>query len=212
MRTIKRYSNRKLYDTEEKRYITLDQIAELVQDDVDIRVIDNQNGEDLTTVTMSQILVEQEKRNSGSIPKSFLTDLIQRSSTSLVDYLKRTVTSLNDGTSNILSDAAIDERVDHLVENGEILADEGNKLKADLKGRAQDYKPRLDDFIEKRVHDVLGRLNIASKANIDELNARLETLQTRLEAALEDDGSAPAASSSSASDSSTPQTSDSASS
>lgn len=212
MRTIKRYSNRKLYDTEEKRYITLDQIAELVQDDVDIRVIDNQNGEDLTTVTMSQILVEQEKKSSGSIPKSFLTDLIQRSSTSLVDYLKRTVTSLNDGTGNILSDAAIDERVDHLVENGEILADEGNKLKADLKGRAQDYKTRLDDFIEKRVHDVLGRLNIASKADIDALNARLELLQTRLEAALEDDGSDPAASSSSASDSSTPQTSDSASS
>lgn len=212
MRTIKRYSNRKLYDTEEKRYITLDQIAELVQDNVDIRVIDNQSGEDLTTVTMSQILVEQEKKGRGSIPKSFLTDLIQRSSTSLVDYLKRTVTSLNDGTGAILSDAAIDERVDNLVENGEILADEGNKLKADLKGRAQDYKTRLDDFIEKRVHDVLGRLNIASKADIDALNARLETLQNRLETALEDDGNDPAASSSSASDSSTPQTSDSASS
>lgn len=212
MRTIKRYSNRKLYDTEEKRYITLDQIAELVQDSVDIRVIDNQSGEDLTTVTMSQILVEQEKKSRGSIPKSFLTDLIQRSSSSLVDYLKRTVTHLNDGTGNILSDAAIDERVDSLVQNGEILADEGNKLRADLKGRAKDYKTRLDDFIEKRVHDVLSRLNIASKADIDALNERLGSLQTRLEVALEGDDTDVAAASSNAPDPSAPQTSDSASS
>ena len=79
MRTIKRYSNRKLYDTEEKRYITLDQIAVLVRDGQDIKVIDNQSGEDLTTVTLSQILLEQEKRKETAIPKSFFVGLIQRS-------------------------------------------------------------------------------------------------------------------------------------
>src|SRR6185503_8835262 len=89
MRTIKRYSNRKLYDTEDKRYITLEQIAVLVRENQDIKVVDNQTGEDLTTVTLSQILLEQEKRKETSLPKSFFTNLIQRSTSQVMDFTKK---------------------------------------------------------------------------------------------------------------------------
>src|SRR4051812_36547728 len=63
-KVIKRYSNRKLYDTVESRYVTLDEIAEMVKAGVDVRIIDNRTKEDLTSVTMAQIIFEEEKKTS----------------------------------------------------------------------------------------------------------------------------------------------------
>ena len=77
MRTIKRYSNRKLYDTQNKKYITLNEIAKLVRSGVDLRVLDNETEEDLTNITLSQILHEKERAHKGSLPKSFFTNVLQ---------------------------------------------------------------------------------------------------------------------------------------
>ena len=55
---IKRYSNRKLYDTEQSTYITLDEIQEMVKSGDDIRIIDNKSKEDITNVTLAQIIFE----------------------------------------------------------------------------------------------------------------------------------------------------------
>ncbi|MBI2933909.1 MAG: hypothetical protein HYY16_19870 [Planctomycetes bacterium] len=76
-RIVKRYSNRKLYDTESKKYVTLEEIAALVKDGADIKVLDNATNEDLTNVTLSQILLEKEKQHKNSLPKSFLTGVLQ---------------------------------------------------------------------------------------------------------------------------------------
>ena len=58
---IKRYANRKLYNTQTSRYITLKGIAELIEADQEVRVIDNETGEDITSVALSQILVEPKR-------------------------------------------------------------------------------------------------------------------------------------------------------
>jgi polyhydroxyalkanoate synthesis repressor PhaR len=60
-RIVKRYANRKLYDTRDSRYITLQQIAELVRDGEEVRIIDNRTKEDLTDVTLAQIIYEEQK-------------------------------------------------------------------------------------------------------------------------------------------------------
>lgn len=65
-RIIKRYTNRKLYDTDESRYVTLPEIAEMVKDGQDVRIVDNRSKEDLTSVTLAQIIYEEEKRSSGT--------------------------------------------------------------------------------------------------------------------------------------------------
>jgi polyhydroxyalkanoate synthesis repressor PhaR len=174
MRTIKRYSNRKLYDTEDKRYITLEQIAELVRDGQDIKVIENQTGEDLTTITLSQILLEQEKRKEGKLPKSFFMSLIQRSSNSVADFMRKNVLQHFDST--FLSPEQMNENVDELVRTGELPQEEAKQLKDEIKTRSQTFKQRLDEVIEARVQDVLGTLSIPSKAQIDGLNARIEEL------------------------------------
>jgi len=64
-RLIKRYGNRKLYDVEASRYVTLDGIRALVQNGEDVRVVDNDSGEDLTRVTFAQIIYEAEKKTNG---------------------------------------------------------------------------------------------------------------------------------------------------
>src|SRR6266404_9734188 len=77
IRLIKRYGNRKLYDTLESRYITLEEIARLVRSGSDVKVIDNENGDDLTTITFAQIILEEEKRRSSLLSLGLLRDLIQ---------------------------------------------------------------------------------------------------------------------------------------
>jgi polyhydroxyalkanoate synthesis repressor PhaR len=76
MRTIKRYSNRKLYDTQESHYVTLQQIAELIRGGDEIRVIDKDTQRDLTSATFAQIIFEEEKRGAR-VPPTGLRKIIQ---------------------------------------------------------------------------------------------------------------------------------------
>jgi len=179
-RIIKRYSNRKLYDTEDKRYITLEQIAQLVRDGQDIKVIENQTGEDLTTVTLSQILLEQEKRKEGKLPKTFFMNLIQRSSAGVVDFMRKNVLQYFD-SSFLSDDDSIEVNVDKLVETGELAQDEAKELKDEIRNRTQTFKQRLDELVERRVTDILEKLSIPSKAEIDGLKARIDELTKALE-------------------------------
>src|SRR5512143_4285033 len=61
---IKRYTNRKLYDTVESRYVTLDEIAEMIKAGSEVKIIDNRTKDDLTSVTLAQIIFEEEKKTS----------------------------------------------------------------------------------------------------------------------------------------------------
>lgn len=92
MTIIKRYPNRKLYNTDAKQYITLEGIADLIREGSEIQVIDNATGEDLTALTLTQIILEQEKKQSGFLPNSFLTNLI-RSSEDRLSSLQRNLPS-----------------------------------------------------------------------------------------------------------------------
>jgi len=76
MRTIKRYSNRKLYDTQESHYVTLQQIAGLIRNGDEVRVIDKDTQRDLTSATLAQIIFEEEKRGPR-IPPTGLRKIIQ---------------------------------------------------------------------------------------------------------------------------------------
>lgn len=77
-RLVKRYGNRKLYDVEASRYVTLDAIRALVQAGEDVRVVDNDSGEDLTRVTLAQIIYEAEKKTGdGTLSLPLLRRLVQ---------------------------------------------------------------------------------------------------------------------------------------
>lgn len=75
--TIKKYSNRRLYDSTNKRYVTLDNIASLIREGSEIKVIDSQSGEDISKVILIQVILESEKNKEDILPVSFLHMLIK---------------------------------------------------------------------------------------------------------------------------------------
>ncbi|HEY2745312.1 MAG TPA: polyhydroxyalkanoate synthesis regulator DNA-binding domain-containing protein [Polyangia bacterium] len=75
-RIVKRYANRKLYDTQRSRYVTLEQIADMIRSGEDVKIIDNNSKEDLTAITLTQIIFEEEKKQSF-LPLSALRNIIQ---------------------------------------------------------------------------------------------------------------------------------------
>jgi polyhydroxyalkanoate synthesis repressor PhaR len=75
-RIIKRYANRKLYDTQHSRYVTLEQISEMIRAGDDVKIVDNKSKEDLTSVTLAQIIFEEEKKKSF-MPLGAMRHIIQ---------------------------------------------------------------------------------------------------------------------------------------
>jgi polyhydroxyalkanoate synthesis repressor PhaR len=87
---IKKYANRKLYDTRTSRYVTLNDIAQLVRDGNDVRVVDRDNGTDLTQLTLSQIVLEEEKRGPARIVGAG-GEILHDRGQALLDYVRRTL-------------------------------------------------------------------------------------------------------------------------
>jgi len=74
--TIKKYANRRLYDTESSTYITLDRLAQMVREGREFEVVDAKSGEDITRQVLTQIIVDEESRGSTMLPINFLKQLI----------------------------------------------------------------------------------------------------------------------------------------
>lgn len=73
---IKKYANRRLYDTSRSTYITLDDLCEMIRDKLDFVVQDAKTGEDLTQAVLTQVIVEKESDGENLLPTSFLKQII----------------------------------------------------------------------------------------------------------------------------------------
>jgi polyhydroxyalkanoate synthesis repressor PhaR len=93
---IKRYSNRKLYDTQESRYVTLEEIEEMIRGGREISVVDAASGEDLTSVTLTQIILENERTRRASLPAAFLHQLIKHGE-SWQDFVQKSMRASMEG-------------------------------------------------------------------------------------------------------------------
>ena len=85
---IKKYANRKLYDTRTSSYVTLEGIAGLVRDGHEIKVVDRETGHDLTQVTLSQIVLSEEKRGPGPVSDG---GALHERGQALLDYVRKTL-------------------------------------------------------------------------------------------------------------------------
>jgi polyhydroxyalkanoate synthesis repressor PhaR len=132
MPLIKRYPNRKLYDTEAKKYITLAQIAALVREGKEIRVVDHATEDDLTAVTLTQVILEQERTRGGFLPQQVLAGLIQAGGERL-GTLRSALSSPLELARHV--DEEIDRRLQSLISRGELAAEEGRRLRQGLLGR-----------------------------------------------------------------------------
>jgi polyhydroxyalkanoate synthesis repressor PhaR len=91
IRLIKRYESRKLYDTEESRYVSLDEIATWVRAGQEVKIVDNASSDDVTAQTLTQIILEEGRNGSSKIPTDVLRDLVrfgERALTSGVEHVQ----------------------------------------------------------------------------------------------------------------------------
>jgi len=165
---IKRYANRKLYNTDTSRYITLKGIAELIEAGEDVRVVDNETGEDITSVALSQILVDSE-RESRSVPKTLLSDLIQRSGDALYGALRRGVGDASESLEEI------QRNVRRFIRSRE---EEGGHKISDWIAYAT---PDFDRVIQNAVERVFKLLDLPRRSDIDALNQSLQRVAEAVE-------------------------------
>jgi polyhydroxyalkanoate synthesis repressor PhaR len=179
---IKRYSNRKLYNTETSRYITLKGIAELIEHGDEVRVIDNETGEDITSIALSQILVDSE-RSQRAVPGSVLSDLIQKGGDALYGALKRGVEDASDGIGDL------QRNVRRAIKTRE---DEAQRIREAWGETRSEWRTEWDGMIEGAVERVFKALDLPRRSDIDVLNRNLERVAEALEG-LGRAGAAPAA-------------------
>lgn len=171
MPLIKRYPNRKLYDTEAKRYVTLDDLAAMVRAEKDVRVVDNDSGEDVTSLTLTQIILEQEKKSAGYLPSSLLVNLIRSGSTRF-DHLRKSVQSSMAGVTNMGGLTELTRRrsqefeaqVSSLFEQGKLSLEQAQSML------------KLDGLF----NDVLHSLNVPTQSELHALQQQVELLAERL--------------------------------
>lgn len=84
---IRKYSDRRLYDTSSSRYVKLEDIARMVRDGIDVRVVDASSGKDLTHVILTQIIVEDAREREIALPLQLLTQLVRASDKATHDFL-----------------------------------------------------------------------------------------------------------------------------
>lgn len=178
MPVIKRYPNRKMYDTQAKKYITLDGIAALIRDGEEIQVIDHATGDDLTTLTLTQIIFEQEKKQSGFLPRSVLTGLVQAGGEHL-GTLRRTLSSPLDLIRHV--DEEITGRINALIYRGELGEEEGNNILQKLLAQGRRGRKEETPVNEAYVEQVLMDRGVPSRDDFKRLESQLEQLATKLE-------------------------------
>jgi polyhydroxyalkanoate synthesis repressor PhaR len=88
-RVIKKYPNRRLYDTEESRYITLADVKELVMKQVDFEVIDKKSGEDITRTILLQVISDQEQQGDPMMSEDFLSQIIRAYGSVVPDFVTK---------------------------------------------------------------------------------------------------------------------------
>lgn len=177
MPVIKRYPNRKLYDTQAKQYITLEGVAELIRRGEDVHVVDNASGEDMTALTLTQIIVEQEKKQSGLMSRSVLANIIKTSGEGL-SALQRSLASPLGIWHQI--DEEIKRRVQALIKQGELTEKEGQGLLEKLlaqKFRPPEAKLPTQDDIER----VLVERQVPNRSDLQSLMEKLEALSASLD-------------------------------
>lgn len=152
---IKRYSNRKLYDTERSTYITLDEVKEMVQAGEDIRIIDNTTKEDLTNVTLAQIIFEAEKSHKRLLPLSALRYIIQSGE----DFVQRFQSPVHQFRDEFK------KKTDVIEESGKAIFDATQRSLDEMQKRIDD---RLRDTMDQLTH-------------IPEMRREIEALTTRVE-------------------------------
>ena len=202
-KVIKRYTNRKLYDTVESRYVTLDEIAAMIKEGVEVRIVDNRTKEDLTSVTLAQIIFEEEKKKN-QMPLAVLREIIRHPGESISGFIQKEVSPR---VASIREEA--ESRLDKLLRRDDKAAQEstaqpGQEPTAEAGAEAaasapapgasinpsellkasqrafEEWQRKIDERVKNVVEGLTGNLPALGR-DMQVLTQRLEELEKKLE-------------------------------
>jgi polyhydroxyalkanoate synthesis repressor PhaR len=195
-KVIKRYTNRKLYDTVESRYVTLDEIAAMIKEGVEVRIVDNRTKEDLTSVTLAQIIFEEEKKKN-QMPLAVLREIIRHPGESISGFIQKEVSPR---VASIREEA--EQRLDKLLGREEKHAGEApapeqqneaeqpaaapakaslspaELLKASQRA-FEEWQQKIDERVKNAVEGLTGNLPALGR-DMQSLMQRLEELEKKI--------------------------------
>ena len=188
-RVIKRYSNRKLYDTAGSRYVKLDDIAQLIREGEDIKVVDNdKDGADITAVTLAQIIFEAEKK-CHFMPLGLLRDLVQGSGSAFGDFARGEVSKVQARANEFRESAqatATNWR-DTAQDRADKIKDKLPELKApalvpvrELLASTQAGVDELHRSLDERIHGGVDAMTQGFAAELDDIRSRIANLRVKL--------------------------------
>ncbi len=162
---VKRYANRKLYNTDTSRYITLRGIQELIEEGREVRVIDNETGEDITSVALSQILVDSERSTGRHVPGSVLQELISKGGDALYTALRSRIDDAQEG-------------MDELRRNVRKAMGQSEEQVSDW---VEQSREEVESTVQRTTERVLKALDLPRRSDIEVLNTNLERVAKALE-------------------------------
>ncbi len=171
-RVIKRYSNRKLYDTKSSKYVTLLQIADMVRAGEDVQIIDNRTKEDKTEVTLALIISEELKNSPGGIPLTTLRALIRHDSSPPPSGVH---TGVHPEASAVFA-RGWDALVDFFLDEEAVVGDQTDGQRAAARARFEQWRADLDARVRALPNtDAVTEL----QGQVKRLNERLAELERR---------------------------------
>jgi polyhydroxyalkanoate synthesis repressor PhaR len=174
-KVIKRYTNRKLYDTVESRYVTLDEIAAMIKSGADVQIVDNRTKEDLTSVTLAQIIFEEEKKTSKMSLKTLLA-LIRSGGEKAAQLVEGTQAEFRERVEAVRQ--AAEQRVQTLIHRSQQTSDRAKELVATSQEAVQQFQRRIDERVKAAIDGMSAVTD--QQRELAELSRKLDELERRL--------------------------------
>jgi len=186
-KVIKRYTNRKLYDTVESRYVTLDEIAQMIKGGAEVKIIDNRSKEDLTSVTLAQIIFEEEKKRS-QMPLGVLREIIRHGGEAVAGFYQEKVgNKITAGLEDVKTKTeTLRENLEQRVRGvTQLLRREGEENKSPVKDvlsagqtAVEELRLKVEESV-KQALESLGSTGVA--AYIERLRGKIDALEKKID-------------------------------
>jgi polyhydroxyalkanoate synthesis regulator protein len=177
MKLIKRYRNRRLYDTELKKTIKMDDIREYVTRDIDFVVVDNASGRDITIAVLSNVITS----SAGEFGRSgfkIVNAIMKKGGAGTMDLFKKLALA-SIGAVNLTREK-VEEVFDEMVKRGEMTDDERAEAIKNFVSRSSESASRLKDKADEVATHVSGLFSSKVDEKISELAQKLEKLSARV--------------------------------
>ena len=178
MHRIKKYSNRKLYDTTDKRFISMDEIANLIKAGEEVSIHNHKTGQDLTASIVSQLLGRKSGKFDSEVPSKVLFQLLRKGSKGLVGSARKYFGFWQNALT--MAEDELDNFVNLFVQDNEISKDEGRHFKKEIIRHNEELKNWIDDQIDGRVSKILEKKILTNNKQVSNLKKMVQELSSRI--------------------------------